>query len=414
VLYFFLSHTHGGVDDMAKFHADLSEHLRVLAGLKKNEEVGFFDATSLEGGDVWPPELYDKLATCGSLIALYSDSYFRSEYCGREVRVFLDRLAAYEKKYGRHARRALIPIKWTLTLTGRHPALQNFQDEDSRFGDSGEDDLWTMTTVEAHREAYDAFVKRLAEKIYRTVHECQIPSARLDVDITEIQSAFHENATEPGSGQPSREVVGRREQTSRFVHFVVAAGQRQRMNEVDRRRDTRYYGDHCLDWTPYLPYNRDPLVAHVGRVVSQRGNLGTDFVCINELIERIELASRNNQMLILLVDLWAPSLEDHRAVLATYDGYGNPEPVMIVGNIDDNDTKLNQDTLWAEMLRVLRRTNKGRYDRLYRIDCMTAEQFSSALAETIEVAQNLVLKRAGERRSGGRSTRRRPVLEGPS
>ena len=115
-------------------------------------------------------------------------------------------------------------------------------------------------------------------------------------------------------------------------------------------------------------------------------------------------------MLILLVDLWAPHLDDHRAMLIDYDSRGKPDPVMIVGNIDDSDTRANQDTLWAEMLKVFRRTRKGRYDKLYRIDCMTVDQFKTALAETIGTAQNLLLKRAGERRSGGGSTRRRPIL----
>jgi FxsC-like protein len=414
VLNFFISHTQGGVADMTKFYEDLSGHLRVLAGVESGE-VGFFDATSLEGGDEWPPELYEKLATCGTFIALYSDRYFLSEYCGREVRVFLDRLAAYEKANGRHARGALIPIKWAINLDGRHPALQDFQDEDLRCGDT--DELATMTTVRAHQESYDAFVRNLARKIYTTVHNYPIPPAETGVDFRNIRSAFHEGAGIPGSTGPSSRGVtgrpaGRRKPTSRFVHFVVAAGRQEDMNDVDDRRDTNCYGAHCCDWAPYQPDDRDPLVRHVGRVVANKGNLATDFVCIDELIDRIEIAKRNNQMIIILVDLWAPSLNSHRRILRIYDNRNEPAPVMVIGNIQDGDTRQNQDILWAAMYRLFQRTRGGRYDKLYRTDCMTLEQFTTALGETIDLAQRRVLKRVGMGRSSSRSPRL-PLLEGP-
>jgi len=418
VLYFFLSHTHGAVDDMAKFHADLSDRIRVLAG-KKNEEVGFFDDTSLEGGDEWPSELYAKLATCRCFIALYSDRYFRSEFCGRELRVFLDRLEAYNRASGRRAN-ALIPIKWTMTVTPRHPVLRDFQDEDTHFGDANhESGLWPIITLDSHREKYDTFLRRLAEKIYRTANTHAIPDAEPGLDIRAIRSAFHDDRIGSAGGESSP-VRGAPDQyrrhinpTSRLVHFIVAAGQRQHMDEVVHRQDLRYYGDCCLDWAPYLPDERDPLIVHAGRVVAKQGSLDVEFACVEELAERVEFASQNNQMLIVLVDLWATQLNGHLAALKSYDRRTDPDPVLIVTNTADEDTSLNQDILWAQMASVLRRTSKSRYSGGYRVDCMTLERFTDALEKALLAAWDRRLKRA-KSRAGDRASKRSPVLEGPT
>lgn len=56
--------------------------------------MGFFDQRDLELGEDWDAAIVDALQTCKTFIAMASPACFRSEYCGKEWRLFSDRLTA--------------------------------------------------------------------------------------------------------------------------------------------------------------------------------------------------------------------------------------------------------------------------------------------------------------------------------
>src|SRR4051812_34447102 len=61
----------------------------------RTEEIGFFDETSIETGDLSDEKMARALQSCKALVCLYSRSYFVSDWCGREFQVFADRLDAH-------------------------------------------------------------------------------------------------------------------------------------------------------------------------------------------------------------------------------------------------------------------------------------------------------------------------------
>jgi hypothetical protein len=74
--------------------------------------AGFVDRTDIRPGDDWPDELAEALRTAQTMVCLYSPAYFLSEYCGKEMQVFLDRRRNYMRAYAGKKPANIIPVVW--------------------------------------------------------------------------------------------------------------------------------------------------------------------------------------------------------------------------------------------------------------------------------------------------------------
>src|SRR5687768_16360897 len=91
---FFFSYTRANNDSyLKKFFNDLSQAIRDIRGEPQSTVVGFFDQRDLELGENWDAAIVDALQTSKVFVAMASPAYFKSEYCGKEWRLFSDRLA---------------------------------------------------------------------------------------------------------------------------------------------------------------------------------------------------------------------------------------------------------------------------------------------------------------------------------
>lgn len=117
---FFLSYAHNdnrpdlqqpGVPDpyLEEFWRELSKRVRQLTGLDVD---GFRDRPELKPGQEWAAELADALSTSAALVCLYSPSYFKSVYCGRELQIFLERRARYIQRNAGKRPANIIPVLW--------------------------------------------------------------------------------------------------------------------------------------------------------------------------------------------------------------------------------------------------------------------------------------------------------------
>src|SRR5262249_31558157 len=66
------------------FFQRLSQRVQHLTG-----GSGFVDRTNIQAGQDWPDALAAALQTAETIVCMYSASYFQSEYCGKEMQVFL-------------------------------------------------------------------------------------------------------------------------------------------------------------------------------------------------------------------------------------------------------------------------------------------------------------------------------------
>lgn len=117
--YFFLSYARRPDRDLVEF---FHRRLEVEIGRRISREVnssGFLDRLSLEGGAHWRAELREAARSSSVMIALCSDDYFTSDWCGREWAVFQERINRATPPGGVPPA-AIIPLPW-LPLTRERP-----------------------------------------------------------------------------------------------------------------------------------------------------------------------------------------------------------------------------------------------------------------------------------------------------
>jgi hypothetical protein len=216
--YFFLSYAHGEDDDhVARLYLGLCAELRIQLGLPRDSPVGFRDNNSLRVGTAWQAELVEAISAARTFVALYSPRYFRSEVCGQELSVFAQRIAAYERTYGRRAP-ALIPLVWVASEVPAH--LDEIQYGDFSFGDAyarnGARDLVRLTE---YHDACLRFVTALALRIKEISAGYVLPPYDGPPTLAGVPNAF-DRPTEAAPFQPPSQ------RSPEPVPGVCAGGQR--------------------------------------------------------------------------------------------------------------------------------------------------------------------------------------------
>jgi hypothetical protein len=85
----------------------LDQRVRQITG-----NSGFVDRTNILPGQEWPDALAEALRTAHTMVCLYSPAYFQSEYCGKEMQVFLDRRRNYIRVNAGKKPANIIPVLW--------------------------------------------------------------------------------------------------------------------------------------------------------------------------------------------------------------------------------------------------------------------------------------------------------------
>lgn len=394
MLYYYLSHAAGDDEDyVRRFHQDLSAEVRALADAEG--EVGYLDGATRADAGPWLSAARDAVSSCRAFIALWSPKYFVSERCGREWSVFAERLIHYQQLTGAVAP-ALIPVIWTDLGPGRMPAGDTTPLPLIPHSPGGAG-LQQLIRLRSWRAGYDRFVADLARRVVDTASDHVIPKAVPGQDTQSVPAAFTSPAAE---GRPVQR-----------VHFVVVAGTRDEMDDV--RDDVRFYGAHRQDWTPYRPQSAQPIAERARSVAAER-RLGTQVEDIERLGECIERAQRDNDIVVLLVDLWITRIAAHRSVLVQIDSSAEPAVAILVpASRGDAETVRHRGELRAQLSATFYR-RAGQPDQIFRTEIDTASEFDETLIAVLEEAQNRIFRRGRVfRRPGARDVATRPILEGP-
>ncbi|GAA4731420.1 FxsC protein [Phytohabitans rumicis] len=392
--HFFLSYS-PGTDDLyvARFFLDLSAAVRRELDLEPDRAVGFLDNGNTS--DHWPNEVRNELATCQTLVVLYSPKLFLDERCGRVWTVFGDRLRRYERATGRRAP-ALIPVTWSRSglPKGLDPegAATPYPPTD--------DDVRVLIRLHSRQPAYRELVNSLARRIVETTRAHRIPAAPPEADLPTARDAF----------ASWRSKVARAERPQQ-IHIVVAAGTRDQMRVV--RRDVGFYGDRQEDWAPYQPSTPLPLASRARGVAAEQ-LFESEVIPIGAIGERIARARERNEIIVLLVDAWIADVEPFRAALASFDQVGESAVAILVPTSrDDAETTDHRSALHVSLLNAFPRYARRR-DPLFRTEIETPGGFDEDLAAALEEAQNRIFAKGRVfRRPPGGPASARPILEGP-
>ncbi|MFC6019490.1 TIR-like protein FxsC [Plantactinospora solaniradicis] len=185
---------------------DLSDHVVQLLGLPAGGTAGFMDQAVLDGGQMWTEDLAFAAGHSQVFVALISAKYMNSRWCAREWDAFARR--PYKLRPGAEAtpgEAPIIPVNWSAVGGRQVPwaisQRQMFQPTRlpphiaPQYRDEG---IYGLLSLGANgKEAYDAVVWRLAQRVARAFHTHWV-EPRVPERLTELRDTFEEDAHELG------------------------------------------------------------------------------------------------------------------------------------------------------------------------------------------------------------------------
>lgn len=318
--WFFLSHARRdalGEEYVPKFFNDLARRVGALAAFGSgvaNEQIGFADFGDLEPGDQWPDHLSAALQSSRTMVCLYSPAYFASDYCGRELQVFLDRVAAGPGTGARDTVPPLIlPVLWEGAerlppslppeVARIHYASGSYGDEYERGG------VRWLISLDANRDAYATFLERFAERVVEQAQAASMTGNAAVPPLDRVESAFTVRVA-PGT-EPSEFGPG----TAVFVFVAAADGQARQV-----RNNVGAYGPTGgRDWRPWFP-DAQRAVGVVAQSAASLENLFYETLPVDAtLVDRLRSAEAAHAIVIIIVDPWSIQLDSYEPHMRAFD-----------------------------------------------------------------------------------------------
>jgi TIR domain len=182
---------------LEKFVRELSQQVLDKTNFPP-EQIGFFDGSNIETGQDWVRVLGDALRTCKVIVCLCTPRSLNSQFCGKEMQVFLLRRENWLQQPGNENKKAgiVFPVIWERPAGALPKALEKFQFTDNalprKYVEKG---LNALSQVSRERDNFRTVVITLAERIRDAVNESALPEWPQLPPFDEIPSIFHADAS---------------------------------------------------------------------------------------------------------------------------------------------------------------------------------------------------------------------------
>ncbi|KPI15860.1 FxsC C-terminal domain containing protein [Actinobacteria bacterium OK074] len=388
--YFFLSHARREdpeaeyaerfhdleAEYVERFHADL---LAALLALEADcaAQMSFGEVERLYDGGQWQQEIGRAVGRCRAFVALCSPAYVNSRYCGREWKVFEDRLDLYRTETDIDAR-ALVAVLWQPMPSapppamGRHLLVPDLPRPDRE--EYEEQGLYGLMRTDPAGPAYRAVVAAVARAVRKAAENYRLRAA--DRDLETVRGAFRGHRM----AEPGERITGR-------VRVFVAAG--TDTAPPTGRRSRQYYGRSPYDWTPYHPPAHPNAVYRAQQVIQNEECVAYMDMVDGDLVDKLDEALRNRETSVVLVDAWAARGEPYRGALVAFDQRNHPVTGVLVP-CHASDEESHADELWQELSEIfpynwMRRNDN--FDPLFQVR-VDRRHFADRLARMVRASQN--------------------------
>jgi FxsC-like protein len=417
--WFFLSYARvdgKGNSWIEKFYLDLAGEVRRSAPLgtdTKEGDIGFYDVESIETGDYWDQKLVKGIQSCRVLVCLYSPAYFYSEFCGKEFQVFSDRVYAYNNQ---NPPPLIIPVLWDNPDQFPKPlpmAVKRIQFEHKKLGETYvKQGLEVLVRNQKYQDDYQEFLKAFGDLVAeagKTYHPLKpLPNFP---SFDKARSAFEEKE------KLSQEAERQSQEGLKVVKVIFVAGQGAEFeaNKIKKELDAYTITGGPL-WRPYYP--DDYYAANFTGEVAKAENLTLHPILLNDdkldFIKEIRKAERDGTMVVIIVDPWSVQIQRYKNYMKDYDAqrFFNCG-VIVVWNENDNETKLNKETLRREVETTFERLSLYQ-DTYFRSSISSPEELKKELTDTIYKIRDMI-SRQGQLRAHVKSTSGEsfPMLNSP-
>jgi tetratricopeptide (TPR) repeat protein len=195
---FFMSYAHAdGGPWLTQFYEHLSSEVRSLTPMHGE---CFFDRRSIEHGGSWERALEQAVSRAAVFVAIYSPAYFQSEFCGKELYLFRQRLVAARASGTLADPPLILPVLWAPEkYVRRHlPAsLASIQYDHGNYPSVyATEGMLHLTRLGAshsagkYRNEYWDFVHELAETLVDHAAAHPLPCQQHPARLTEAQNEF--------------------------------------------------------------------------------------------------------------------------------------------------------------------------------------------------------------------------------
>ncbi len=196
---FFFSYASLDMNDqdgrLIEFYNRLRSRVQSLTGHSGQDFASF---RAIRPADEWKPELIDALQERQSIVCIFSPSYFESEYCGKEMTVFLERRRKFQNANPGSRAGSIIPVYWQpcsqeipRTIDGlfQYAWTPQIRDRSKERDDLG---VWNLQPGTAE---FDEVVEQVAMQIrdlsrWTKRNDTPIPPLHGSLNMDAVSSAF--------------------------------------------------------------------------------------------------------------------------------------------------------------------------------------------------------------------------------
>lgn len=308
--WFFTSYARADRDSyMEQFFKDLRDEVRNIVG-GSADDITFLDTESIEAGEEWEPGMAQALRTSRICVALCSQSYFNSTYCGKEYKVFLERHEALPST----GHRLIFPVLWVPPRQNLPDAVTRFQYTHADFPDIyAQEGLHYIMKLKRHQDEYHQLVLRLAQKLVDAGNEIGVSEMDTLRPLRDVPSAFHVPAST--ANEPQAPPFAGNPNNVSFVFVVARRGELQ----GKRRSLDGYHESTGWFWRPYHPH-ADVTVGLVAQEIASRLKFRyLELEIGQDLVDQIRKLERAKEIVVFLTDAWSVRLPRYFAPLQSYD-----------------------------------------------------------------------------------------------
>jgi len=244
--WFFLSYSRrdGNNPYLRRFYETLASRVARSAAIDaavEIKDIGFFDVSDIDTGDVWDDTLQEALQTSRVLVCMYSRSYFSSDYCGKEFTIFRDRLEAYSRTYNVRPPPLIMPVLWDRPdkLPKNLPQIvSEIQYPHDEFGQEyAEQGLDLLMRQQEYSDSYERFIMRFGDKLVQVGQlSPPLPRPQQVQTLATVRSAFH-----PAIAPPRQDGSEPLAKTTTDVFISYASQDRERVIPIVRVLEERGY-----------------------------------------------------------------------------------------------------------------------------------------------------------------------------
>lgn len=313
---FFLSYARA---DSNVYFTKFVEQLRIAVQARVGgtlADTGFVDTSQVQVGADWSAELTRALQSCRVFVPVFSNDFFRSEFCGREWAMFRRRSEAAPDAHGPAATSRIVPVLWgsPAVFEGVPAVCSALQYTHGLHGEQyAKSGLGQMVRVpKLYDGEWENVVERIADRIVEVSKQPELPTPDALADVLEIDPDF------PRAALTESEPTG-----PEFAQFVFAVGRRSELeglqdvnkNQIPVPLDS--YFDEYWKWRPYPP-SPAKFQQIVQRVSEDVGLTGVAIPLDDQLPARLQQSSENDAIFALVVDAWSVLLSPYREFLTSY------------------------------------------------------------------------------------------------